>query len=241
METSYQYDYKEEIKSLEWQKVSAEIKQRDQWTCQLCGCKNKQLHVHHRYYRQGLHYWDYPDNALITYCEECHKLVSVNDKKSKEEKDQFIRQAVDEALRDYLTPYEIAQHLHYIMGKLRRCEPLYGNSKGNNLLLTGGKRNVYELDDFMTDVRSYSDRYEVSYLDSFINYWTEPINNVYRFQTNPKFLFKSAIEQWKDLRPRIMRQRDYKGTIESAKRYAMEQLKKRNLDYSQKRQLVSIF
>lgn len=185
METSYQYDYKEEIKSPEWQKVSAEIKQRDLWTCQLCGSKNKQLHVHHRYYRQGLHYWDYPDSALITYCEECHKAVSINEKKSKEVKEQYIRQAVDEALRDHLTQYEIAQHLHYIIGKLRRCEPLYGNGTGNNILLTEGKRNVYELDDFMTDARSYSDRYEVSYLDSFINYWTESFKNGYRFQTEP--------------------------------------------------------
>ena len=69
METSYQYDYKEEVKSLEWQKKSKEIMERDNWTCQLCGCgQNKQLQVHHRYYNGRFHYWEYPDNALVTYC-----------------------------------------------------------------------------------------------------------------------------------------------------------------------------
>lgn len=234
MNTQYQYNYKEEIKSPEWQRVSAEIKRRDNWTCQLCGSKNKQLHVHHRYYRQGLHYWDYPDNALITYCEDCHKMVSINEKETKEEQEQYIRQAVNEALRDHLTPYEIAQHLHYILGKLRRCEPLYGNSTSIYPTQTETKRHEYELDDFMTDVRSYSERYEVGYLDSFIDYWTERTNNVYRFQIEPKFLFKSAIEKWKDLRPKIMMQREFVRTIDNAKQYAIEQLKRRNLDYKQR-------
>lgn len=31
------------------------------------------LNVHHQYYVQGLKPWEYPDDALITLCEDCHK------------------------------------------------------------------------------------------------------------------------------------------------------------------------
>jgi len=31
------------------------------------------LHVHHKYYQEGLKPWEYPDSALITYCWVCHE------------------------------------------------------------------------------------------------------------------------------------------------------------------------
>lgn len=33
----------------------------------------KGLNVHHKYYMQGLKPWEYPNDALITLCEDCHK------------------------------------------------------------------------------------------------------------------------------------------------------------------------
>ena len=33
----------------------------------------KGLNVHHKYYMQGLKPWEYPDDALVTLCEDCHK------------------------------------------------------------------------------------------------------------------------------------------------------------------------
>lgn len=33
----------------------------------------KNLHIHHKYYQNGLHAWEYPDNALITLCWFCHE------------------------------------------------------------------------------------------------------------------------------------------------------------------------
>lgn len=35
--------------------------------------KEVRLNVHHKYYVNGLNPWDYPDEDLITLCEECHK------------------------------------------------------------------------------------------------------------------------------------------------------------------------
>lgn len=36
------------------------------------------LHVHHKYYRKGLLAWEYPDEALITLCWDCHEALHEN-------------------------------------------------------------------------------------------------------------------------------------------------------------------
>lgn len=68
----FKNDYSEEILRPEWQRKKAEIMQRDNFICQVCGAKDKQLHVHHTYYDKNLHYWEYPDYMLITLCCNCH-------------------------------------------------------------------------------------------------------------------------------------------------------------------------
>lgn len=67
-------DYKEQIKTPKWQKRRLEIMQRDDFTCQICGAKDKTLHVHHTTYIQGRSIWEYPDKMLITLCEDCHEI-----------------------------------------------------------------------------------------------------------------------------------------------------------------------
>lgn len=66
-------DYKEQIKNPLWQRRRLEILNRDNFTCQICGCKDKTLHVHHLVYEKGKMIWEYPDHQLITLCEECHE------------------------------------------------------------------------------------------------------------------------------------------------------------------------
>lgn len=66
-------DYKEQIKNPLWQRRRLEILNRDNFTCQICGCKDKTLHVHHTAYIKGKMIWEYPDRMLITMCEDCHK------------------------------------------------------------------------------------------------------------------------------------------------------------------------
>ena len=66
-------DYKEQIKSPKWQRRRLEILQRDDFTCQICGSQDKTLHVHHTTYEKGKMIWDYPDEMLLTLCEECHE------------------------------------------------------------------------------------------------------------------------------------------------------------------------
>jgi hypothetical protein len=56
-----------------WQKKSADIKNRDEWECRRCSDKFSNLQVHHLYYINGAMPWEYPDDAMITLCELCHK------------------------------------------------------------------------------------------------------------------------------------------------------------------------
>lgn len=67
-----QDNYSEQLKDPRWQKKRLEILQRDDFTCQICGHKDKTLHVHHVYYKKGLKPWEYKDSSLITLCEDCH-------------------------------------------------------------------------------------------------------------------------------------------------------------------------
>lgn len=53
------------------------ILERDNHTCQWCG-KTTNLQVHHKYYNKypndiKVEPWNYPDDALITLCNDCHK------------------------------------------------------------------------------------------------------------------------------------------------------------------------
>ncbi len=81
--------YSEKLLDPRWQKKRLEILQRDNFTCQITGCfeTTKTLHVHHLDYldsetSEGP--WDYPDNYLITVCEDCHN--EINERRKKYEK-----------------------------------------------------------------------------------------------------------------------------------------------------------
>lgn len=49
------------------------IMSRDGYICQRCGIETISLNVHHLSYYPGREPWDYDDDDLITYCEDCHK------------------------------------------------------------------------------------------------------------------------------------------------------------------------
>ncbi len=71
-------EYGELLRDPRWQKRRLKILERDAWRCRICGENEKQLHVHHRYYENGAAPWDYPDAALCTLCESCHKSETAN-------------------------------------------------------------------------------------------------------------------------------------------------------------------
>lgn len=66
--------YKDQLKDPRWQRTSARIKERDDWTCQYCGSTTVCLNVHHIKYSESGAPWDVPDEWLITFCEKCHEI-----------------------------------------------------------------------------------------------------------------------------------------------------------------------
>lgn len=67
--------YSDKLKDPRWQKKRLEVLQRDNFTCQLCGDSETELHVHHHSYEQGCEPWDYELSNLTTYCKRCHIIV----------------------------------------------------------------------------------------------------------------------------------------------------------------------
>lgn len=63
--------YKEQLKDPMWLKKRDKIISRDK-CCQNCGSITR-LEVHHLYYLHANAPWQYPDSALITLCNYCHK------------------------------------------------------------------------------------------------------------------------------------------------------------------------
>lgn len=69
--------YQEKLLDPRWQKKRLEIFERDEWTCQVCHRKDKELHVHHLAYEQGREPWEYPGDQLVTTCADCHEQAHV--------------------------------------------------------------------------------------------------------------------------------------------------------------------
>lgn len=70
-------EYGKKLQDGRWKEKRRKIKERDRFTCQWCG-SHENLQVHHKYYcrypnGEKVEPWDYPDDALITLCEDCHR------------------------------------------------------------------------------------------------------------------------------------------------------------------------
>lgn len=71
--------YEQLLLQPEWKEKRLHIIRRDGHRCQYCGATDN-LQVHHKYYLQYPNHtrpkpWEYPDTALITLCDDCHKKV----------------------------------------------------------------------------------------------------------------------------------------------------------------------
>jgi len=65
--------YSEKFKDPRWQKKRLEILERDDWCCRRCYDTESTLHIHHRWYEKNKDPWDYPNECLVTLCEDCHE------------------------------------------------------------------------------------------------------------------------------------------------------------------------
>jgi 5-methylcytosine-specific restriction endonuclease McrA len=65
--------YYDLLKDPRWLKKRKKILKRDEFKCTVCG-STKQLRVHHTYYTgQNTPPWAYPNNSLLTVCNDCHE------------------------------------------------------------------------------------------------------------------------------------------------------------------------
>lgn len=69
--------YSEKLKDPRWQRRRLEIMQRDGFHCMDCGSEDCSLNVHHLHYLSGKSPWEYPEELLLTVCEDCHKIRQV--------------------------------------------------------------------------------------------------------------------------------------------------------------------
>lgn len=56
--------------------------QRDDFSCQFCTSDTETLNVHHKKYENGKEPWEYENHFLVTLCEDCHEMETLNRKDS---------------------------------------------------------------------------------------------------------------------------------------------------------------
>lgn len=86
-------DYKRQLQNPLWQRKRLEILNRDDFQCQSCFKKDKELHVHHKYYLPGKQAWEYPDQCYETLCYECHEYQTIQVKSRSAELIQTLKES----------------------------------------------------------------------------------------------------------------------------------------------------
>ena len=152
-------DFLAQYQSKEWYELSKRIKARDHNTCQICGCNNKPLNVHHLTYgHNGSILVD--EEYLITVCEDCHKQLHI-------EQQNF--NSLLEDLKVCFTPIELNDILHNIFKKYsnlytlspNRIPPIQSGMDGREYAkenIRNWRRRVHE--------KSFKDRLIGDYYDN---------------------------------------------------------------------------
>lgn len=122
--------YSELLKDPRWQKKRLEILERDEWTCQICFNEQSTLVVHHKYYTNDTSPWDYPNDSLVTLCEDCH----INETTQR----PLVEKLLLQSLNRFLLPdlIEITKGFHH----LPKIDVVEYFSLALNELLTDNKR-----------------------------------------------------------------------------------------------------
>lgn len=128
-------NYAEQLKSPKWQKVRLKIMEMDNFCCQMCLSTTDQLHVHHIFYIHGVKIWAYPDEYLITLCEDCHKeLHKVTDRLMKAIVKHYSerlhkRLAINAYLLSLIDTIKLEYHDAYLKYEEKLLETSYGHQE----------------------------------------------------------------------------------------------------------------
>lgn len=66
-------NYTDKLKNPKWQKKRLEVLNLHGFKCEKCGCEDKELHVHHRFYIKGREVWQYDNDVFQVLCCDCHE------------------------------------------------------------------------------------------------------------------------------------------------------------------------
>lgn len=224
------FNYKEEYSTNEWQRKSGNKKHLDDYTCQICGSKKKQVHVHHHFYIEGRHLWEYPDETLITLCEDCH---------AKEHKfdNQELIEVIEKARKTGVMALEIIKAIKNLMTPLETHIPegvtvtpaSYKSLKWIAPKTPPFKKSININDkkkDFLDKLEKYGVTYPTQYLQSFANYWGETIDkkkDILRFENEDSFFLPTYLRNWEEKQHEIKLKEEYDTIISKAQAYAEEQ------------------
>lgn len=76
-------DYSKKLSNPLWQKKRLELMNLRGFKCEMCGCEEKELHIHHRFYIKGRQVWEYDNDVFQVLCYECHDKIHKQEKEGK--------------------------------------------------------------------------------------------------------------------------------------------------------------
>ena len=86
-----------------WIKRKKQILERDNFTCRCCRRESLysdvKLHVHHTSYNIKWELWDYPDDRLITLCDDCHNTTHCTLDEIKDIMDEIQSRYIEHAFK----------------------------------------------------------------------------------------------------------------------------------------------
>lgn len=109
--------YAQKLLDPRWQRLRAQVLQRDGFTCRDCKCSDRTLHVHHCLYRKG-DPWNTEPRFLVTVCDACHQIRTAREGRIKEllatlfaigdsEQVQTFSETLETCLKDAFTDEQI--------------------------------------------------------------------------------------------------------------------------------------
>ena len=171
---AYKYDYIKERASVEWQRKVDEIRQRDNYTCQICGAKDKQVQVHHTWYNQKLHYWEYPNEQLITLCKDCHsretELVR-NFKGIKSTLDVKIVTSIESLMKQGILLTSISDVLKQLESNNIKISMVDTNSTLSHSHQPASLSIEEKKQLFIKTLRPFESKYDKDYIQTFLDFW----------------------------------------------------------------------
>jgi hypothetical protein len=72
LEKTLAMTYSQQLADPRWQRRRLERLSLADFSCDECGSRSEQLHVHHRHYFKGRKAWEYDDQELQVLCKPCH-------------------------------------------------------------------------------------------------------------------------------------------------------------------------